>query len=428
MLYLSNGATSEKEWPVMVRVLHTGDWHIGQTLRGYSREYEQARVFDQLIEIVTEREIDLLIVAGDIFDSQNPSGETQRLFYETIERLHRARSTMKTVIVAGNHDAAGRLEAPHPLLERFNVRVVGNVRRRDGRIDVDRHHVPIAYENGEIVLHVLAVSYPTAACLPNVSRLEDDYGSPIVRAVRELYEELYESIRPKLQGLPLIVTGHLHVMGAIESEGAERRILVGGQHAVPSDIFPAEASYVALGHLHKSQHVGRETVRYSGSLIPLSATEQPYRHSVTLLSVDGNGIATEQIPLERPVPFLRLPITGEIRLADLHDHLMQLELANDLESHLWPFVQVRVTREGLLSGYREELDRIAEEFPVRIVEARVQQLAGIAAGILGEAAINFTHLAEREPEEMFKLAFQKKFGSEPSSAHLGVFHRVQAEV
>jgi exonuclease SbcD len=411
----------------MVRVLHTGDWHIGQTLRGYSREYEHGQVFDQLIRIVAEREIDVLLVAGDIFDSQNPSGESQRLFYETIERLHRARPTMATVIVAGNHDAAGRLEAPHPLLARFNVRVVGNVRSFDGRIDTNRHHIALADGNGETFLHVLAVSYPTATCLPNLTRLEDEAGSPVVRAVKKLYDELYESVRPKLQGVPLIVTGHLHVMGAFESEGAERRILVGGQHAVPHDVFPAEASYVALGHLHKAQRVGRDAVRYSGSLIPLSATEQPYKHSVTLLSIDSTGVAMEQIPMERPVPFLRLPANGEIRLADLQDHLARLGIADDLEPHLRPFVQVRLTREGLLSGYREELDRIAEGFPVRIVEARVQPLAGVAAR-LDTAADAFTHLAERDPEEMFKLAFNKKFGNDPTRAHLDVFHRVQAEV
>jgi exonuclease SbcD len=411
----------------MVRVLHTGDWHIGQTLRGYSREYEQARVFDQLIEIVAEREVDVLIVAGDVFDSQNPSGEAQRLFYETIERLHRERPSMKTVIVAGNHDAAGRLEAPHPLLARFNVRVVGNVRRQDGRIDAERHHIVLADEHEDVFLHILAVSYPTATCLPNLTRLEDEAGSPVVRAVKELYDELFESIRPKLQGVPLIVTGHLHVMGAIESEGAERRILVGGQHAVPHDVFPVEASYVALGHLHKAQRVGRDTVRYSGSLIPLSATEQPYKHSVTLLSIDSSGITKEQIPIERPVPFLRLPATGEIRLADLHDYLAQLGLASELDLHLRPFVQVRLAREGLLSGYREELDRIAEEFPVRIVEARVQPLAVDAAQI-DAVADPFTQLADRNPEEMFKLAFLKKFNVEPTVAHLDVFHRVQAEV
>lgn len=166
MLLLSNVGVSGEEFQAMVRVLHTGDWHTGQTLRGYSREYEQARVFDQLVEVTAEREIDVLIVAGDVFDSQNPSGETQRLFYETIERLHRARPSMRTVIVAGNHDAAGRLEAPHPLLARFNVQVVGNVRRRDGKIDVARHHVPIADQHGEVFLHVLAVSYPQPRASP----------------------------------------------------------------------------------------------------------------------------------------------------------------------------------------------------------------------------------------------------------------------
>ncbi len=408
----------------MIRVLHTADWHIGQTLRGYSREYEHARVFDQLIGIVAEREIDALVVAGDIFDSQNPSGEAQRLFYETIERLHRARPAMKTIITAGNHDAAGRLEAPHPLLARFNVRVVGNVRRREGRVEAERHHIVLADAHGGAFLNVLAVSYPTATCLPNLT-LEDDAGSPVVLAVKELYDELYAYVAPKLQGVPLIVTGHLHVLGAIESEGAERRILVGGQHAVPHSIFPAEADYVALGHLHKAQCVGRDVVRYSGSLIPLSATERPYRHSVTLICVESSGVTTEQIPLERPIPFLRLPATGEVQLADLHDHLAQLSLAGDLEPHLRPFVQVCLAREGLLSGYREELDRIAEDFPVRIVEARVRSLAGEIAQTDSTAGA-FVNLAERDPEEMFKLAFEKKFGSEPTREHLDVFHRARA--
>jgi len=410
----------------MVRVLHTADWHIGQTLRGYPREYEHACVFEQLIGIVAEREIDLLIVAGDIFDSQNPSGEAQRLFYETIERLHRTRPAMKTIITAGNHDAAGRLEAPHPLLARFNVRVVGNVRRRDGRVEAERHHIVLTDRHGEALLNVLAVSYPTATCLSNMT-LEDDSGSPVVRAVKELYDELYAFVGSRLQGVPLIVTGHLHVLGAIESEGAERRILVGGQHAVPHSTFPMEASYVALGHLHKAQCVGREVVRYSGSLIPLSATEQPYRHSVTLVSLDGAGVTSEQILLKRPIPFLRLPATGEVQLGDLHDNLAQLGLASDLEPHLRPFVQVCLAREGLLSGYREELDRIAEDFPVRIVEARVRSLAGVIPQT-DSTAEAFVNLAERDPEEMFRLAFQKKFGSEPTRQHLDVFHRARAGV
>lgn len=290
----------------MIRILHTADWHIGQTLRGFSREHEHRKVFDRLEEIVVERDVDALVIAGDVFDSQNPSGEAQQLFYNTLVRLSRARPQMTTVIVAGNHDAAGRLEAPRPLLEAFNIRVVGNVRRRAASTRPSRHLVPIADSSGTVAAHVLAVSYPTAACLPNLMRLDSEAGSSVIAGVRSLYAEFVETLRQEIDGLPFVVMGHLHVAGGVESEGAERRILIGGQHAVPHDVFPAEASYVALGHLHKAQAVGRDNVRYSGSLIPLSATEQPYAHGVTLVSLDGARVISEHIPIDRPVPFLSL--------------------------------------------------------------------------------------------------------------------------
>jgi exonuclease SbcD len=409
----------------VIRILHTADWHIGQTLRGFSREHEHRNVFRRLEEIVVERNVDALIIAGDVFDSQNPSGEAQQLFYDTLVRLSRARPRMTTVIVSGNHDAAGRLEAPRPLLEAFNIRVVGNVRRHDGRIEASRHLVPVVDASGALAAYVLAVSYPTAACLPNLTRLDHEAGSPVVEGVRTLYAELLEALRPQMDGLPFVATGHLHVAGGIESEGAERRILVGGQHAVPHDVFPLEASYVALGHLHKAQAVGRDTVRYSGSLIPLSATEQPYLHGVTLVSLDGVKIVSEHIPIGRPVAFLRLPEAGDMRLADFGDHLTALDLQPDLPISERPFVQVRLAREGLQPGFREEIDRIAESFPVRIVEARVTA----APDTLNELVVAdpWIRLAERDPEDLFKLAFERAFGVAPDAAHLDVFHRARAE-
>jgi exonuclease SbcD len=410
----------------MIRILHTGDWHIGQTLRGFSRDHEHRAVFARLVKIVVEREVDALIVAGDIFDSQNPSGEAQQLLYDTLVRLSRARPAMATVIVAGNHDAAGRLEAPRPLLEAFNIRVVGNIQRRGGRIDVERHLVALRDRGGAVAAHVLAVSYPTASCLPTVTRLDDDAGSPVVRAVRTLYGELIDASRSQFDGLPLIATGHLHVAGGIESEGSERRILVGGQHAVPHDIFPTEASYVALGHLHKAQAVGRDTVRYCGSLIPLSATEQPYQHGVTFVTFDGTTVRSEHIPVGRPVPFLRLPEAGDMRLSELGDHLMALGLSPDLPINERPFVQIRLARDGLSSGFREEIDRVADGFAVRIVDARVAALDNTAQDIsVGGVMVR---LAERDPEDLFKLAFERQFGAAPDAAHLDVFHRARAEV
>lgn len=409
----------------MIRILHTADWHVGQTLRGFSREYEHRKVFERLEEIVVERDVDALIIAGDVFDSQNPSGEAQQLFYNALVRLSRAQPRMTTVIVAGNHDAAGRLEAPRPLLEAFKIRVVGNVRRHDGQVEAARHLVPIADASGTVAAHVLAVSYPTAACLPNLTRLDGESGSPVIAGVRSLYAELLDTLRGQMDSLPFVLTGHLHVAGGMESEGAERRILVGGQHAVPHDVFPAEASYVALGHLHKAQAVGRDTVRYSGSLIPLSATEQPYAHGVTLVSLDGAQVTSEHIPIDRPVPFLRLPEAGDMRLTELGDYLAALGLQPDLPINERPFVQIRLTRDGLPPGFREEIDRIAGNFPVRIVDARVAAIPGA----LNEAVLtdSLIRLAERDPEDLFKLAFEREFGAAPNAAHLDVFHRARAE-
>ena len=253
----------------------------------------------------------------------------------------------------------------------------------------------------------------------------------MVRATADLYNEAMEAARPHLAGLPLLVTGHLHVAGGLESEGAERRILVGGQHAVPPDVFPAEAAYVALGHLHKAQQIGakslnRPPVRYSGSLIPLSAAEQPYRHGVTLLTLEDGGVgAIEHIEIARPVPFLRLPDQGEVRLDEFGDHLTALALATDTPLEQRPFVQVRLTRAGLPTGFRAEVDRIADQFPVRLVDVRLTALAD--TDLAANANVPLVRLAELKPEDLFAKAYERQHGVPPERAHLDVLHQVAAE-
>jgi len=408
-----------------LKIVHTADWHIGQTLRGYSRQSEHRAVFAQLVQFVEDEAVDTLIVAGDVFDTQNPAGESQRLLYDLLGRLRHVRPNLTTVLTAGNHDAAGRLEAPRALFERFGVHVVGNVARIDGRtdrrIDLGRHLIPLFDAYGDVAAQLLAVSYPTAACLPPFGRSEEG-GSPIVRAVAALYAELFEGAFSASAGLPVLATGHLHVAGGLQSEGAERRILIGGEHAVPPDIFPQEAAYVALGHLHREQQVGRPNIRYSGSLFPLSATEQAYRHGVTLLSLDAGQVTSRHIPLDRPVPFLRLPALGALRLDDLADHLAALALDPALPIEARPFIDVRLAREGQHAGFRAEVDRIAEAFPVRIVDARIDMPADLA---LVESAESLVRLAEHDPEDMFRRAFEKRNAVPPTAAHLEVFHRLR---
>jgi DNA repair protein SbcD/Mre11 len=422
-----------------MRILHTGDWHIGQVLAGSERAHEFRAVLAQLAGIVAEREVDALVLAGDVFDTQNPSGEAQRLFYEALVALHQARPDpqrpLQVVVTAGNHDAAGRLEAPRGLLEAIGTRVVGNIRRIDGRIDSSRHLVPL-YAPGrkpgtpaEIAAHVLAVSYPTPGCLPALPA-DDGAGSPIIRATQALYAELMDAAQAQLGSLPLVVTGHLHVAGGLESEGAERRILVGGEHAVPPDIFPAEATYVALGHLHREQRVGLDTVRYCGSLLPLSATELGYKHSVTLVTLDGrNQPAIEKIELARPVPFWRLPDgKAGVMLGELGDHLAALVKAHGLDPglprHLRPYVQVWIDRASAKANYKAEVDAIAEAFPVRLVDPRLTPPLNAAA--LPVAGGPGERLAELVPEDLFRRAFERANAAAPTAAHMAAFHQVAA--
>jgi exonuclease SbcD len=407
----------------MLKIIHTADWHIGQTLRGFSRETEHRAALSELATLAVERAADALIIAGDVFDGQNPSGEAQRLFYDFLVRLNRARPTLTIVVVAGNHDAAGRLAAPGVLLEKFGVHVVGNIERRDGKIDPRRHLIALKDARGERAAHVLAVSYPTAACLPPLSQGEGA-GSPIIRAVASLYDELFESIAPLRAGLPVIATGHLHVAGGVESEGAERRILIGGEHAVPADmLLRGGADYVALGHLHRAQTIGAK-IRYSGSLFPLSSTEQPYRHGVTLATLDGGKVDVEHIPLARPVPFLRLPDKGALTLDALGGQLAGLGLDPNLPLERRPFVDLRLSPEGLAAGFRAEVDRIIDGFPVRLVDARL----AAAADCAGEApdAEPLARLAERDPADMFRRAFEKRNGRPPEREHLDAFHLLRA--
>ncbi len=405
-----------------MRIIHTGDWHIGQTLGGYARDHEHRAVLDQLVHIASERQPDALILAGDVFDSQNASGDAQALYYDTLVRLNRACPAMTIVVTAGNHDAAGRLEAPRALLGAIRVHVVGNIRRRDGRIDAGYHLVPIRTAKGEIAANVLAVSYPTAACLPPLARYDGD----VARATGDLYGELMDAVRPSLRGLPLIVTGHLHVAGGLESEGAERRILVGGQHALAPSALPEEADYIALGHLHKAQMVGRETTRYCGSLIPLSSAEQSYTHGVTQVTLGTGTPAIERIPLLRPVPFLRLPTTGDVHLSDLGDHLKALDLDPSLPIEWQPFLHLQLARsKEVVTGYRTEVDRIAENFAVRLVDVRLTPLPTRVAD--AATADPLARLADLAPEDLFRRAYERVHGAAPERAHLDVFHHLLAE-
>lgn len=405
----------------MIRLLHSADWHLGQTLMGWNRETEHARALDALVEIAADRAVDAVIVAGDVFDGQSPPSSAEQMLYRTVLGLRRRLPEVAIVVVAGNHDPAGRLEAPHAVLSELGVHVIGTVTKRTGGIDLDRHLIPL--KGGEA--HVLALPYLGPAALPPFDRRADDTGSPVVRAVRSFHDDAVAAARGRIGSSPLVVTGHLAIAGATESEGAERRILIGGEHAVPTDLFPADLAYVALGHLHRPQSLGPR-LRYSGSLFPLSATERDYDHGVTVVEIDGNATTTEHVSIPRPVPFLRLPSRGTMALDDLDAALTALTLSPALALDDRPYVQVALRLDGPAPALKADLERIASQHPVRLVGHVVERPAEAQPVRLADEPA--PDLSDRDPADLFALAFAERHGIEPDEAHRDVFTLVREGV
>jgi DNA repair protein SbcD/Mre11 len=404
----------------MLRLIHTADWHIGRTLNGWSRITEHERFLAQLADLVVEHEADALVVAGDVFDTMAPSAQARELFFRAVDRLSTCVPRLTTVIVAGNHDHAGQLEAPQLLLRRHRVHAIGTMAGQGGSRDLERHLIALRDRQGKVQAHVLAVPFLTVSDIPRPAEAQCE-GSPVVAGVRQLYDELIGLARQAIGTAPLVVTGHLTLAGGAETELSERRILIGGEHAVPHDIFPADLAYVALGHLHKPQEVGRATIRYAGSPLPMSATERPYRHGVSLVTIGEAGVGVQHLELARPVPFIRLPQSGALERTGVEGAFADLKLG-DVAVAERPFVHVAVRVDGPATGLRAEIDQIAERFPVRM--AAPPEIVRPALPTPDAATAAPPQLKDMDPLDLFTRAFVECHQAAPEPEHLAAFAEI----
>lgn len=404
-----------------MRALHTADWHIGQTLNGWSREAEHVIFLEALGDLIEAERIDLLIIAGDVFDNTNPSGESQNLFYRSMANFKRRRPGLKVIISGGNHDPALRLEAPGPLYEGFDIHAVGTMGRLDGEIDMDKHLIPVHNEAGDVELYVLAIPFLRAADLTGLTFSQDDRNNSVIEAAQRFHEEIVEAAEVHIGDVPLIMTGHLHCAGGQESEGAERSILIGGSHAVPPDIFPERAEYVALGHLHGHQSLDGGRVRYSGSCFPLSAAEIRYQHGVTVLDISRGEIKHAHHALPRPAPVLRLPEKGLMTLAQMEEVLAGIEVIDDI--NLRPLVYIELEAEDAPAVMMGKAETLLREAPVRTAGIRIHRAQDT---VKERREAPTKSLNETTPETLFLTAFAAKNGFEPEDRHLAAFRDILA--
>jgi exonuclease SbcD len=382
---------------VSLTLLHTSDWHLGAALYGRSRQQEHAAFLDWLLERLDENEVDLLILAGDVFDNTTPSHDAQTLYYDFLVRA--ARTGRSILVTAGNHDSATFLEAPKGLLRHHNIHVIG---ARDEEPEQDL--ITIRDAQGEPLALVCGVPYLRERDLGRMGEGEgfDARQARLLAAIQGHYAELWQAAQRKAgqlgealaTRLPIIATGHLYVAGGGLGEGrpgGERHIGSLGQ--IPASLFPEGLDYLALGHLHRPQRVmGREDWRYSGSPLPMSFAADD-RKSVALARWDGSAMQVESID----IPSFR-------KLARVSGDLEQLRrgLGALVEEGEPCWVEVVYTGNEIHGNLKQAIEEWIGDATLEVLRIDDRRIRGATL----ERQSRSETLADLDPLEVFKRRLQ----------------------
>lgn len=407
-----------------MKLIHTADWHLGQRFHGQSRHNEHRDFLDWLLETLSERQPDALLIAGDIFDVINPSMAAQALLYDFLIKAHERLPQLTIVMIAGNHDSGTRVELPAPLLRRLNTHALGRIFWHDsGEPDVDRLIVPLPDSHGTIRAWCLALPFLRPAEVtggfgdavsPETSQASETEPRPVgdsyVRGMVRVHEALFEAgIQKRASGQALIAMSHAHLHGASVSEHSERPIVIGGEESLSASLFPADVAYVALGHLHKPQRVGSDHIRYSGSPLAMDFSETHYPHQVLEVTLEGehvNEVTSLLIP--RSVAMHRV---GPLPLDDVLDALAGADFSDDTQTDLprdqWPWLDVRVILDAPRVDLRPLIEQALRNKAVRLVSITTRMARPPAPEQMGES------LDALGPAELFVRTWAREYGDAP---------------
>ena len=403
----------------MIRILHTADWHLGQTFFGYDRTQEHEHFLDWLAGVLTKNKIDVLIVAGDVFDVSNPSAASQRMFYRFIHRVTTENPRLQLVVVAGNHDSAARLESPLPLLQEMRTEIKGIVHKQNGKIDYEHLLVELKNAAGEVEALCLAVPFLRQGDYPVV----ETEGNPYAEGVKELYARLLKyALKKRTDGQALVAVGHLLATGSeIAEKDHSERIIIGGLESVSPESFLEQIVYTALGHIHKAQRVsGRENIRYAGSPLPMSFAEKHYHHGVVKVTLDeGWAVEIEKLEYTPLVRLLSIPATEAAAPDEVLDELRGLELPED---EPMPYLEVKVKLSEPEPMLRQQVEEILEGKPVRL--ARIVSFYRQAAEGSVEEEVLTAGLQEMNPLQIVKATFENSYQTEMPEELVNLFQEV----
>ncbi len=288
-----------------MKFLHTADLHIGRTLEGQSRLAEQQQVLLEITEIIKQQGVDLLLIAGDIFDTYNPSAEAEGLFYDFVDQVT-SDNCCGVVIIAGNHDQPERLAAANALAAKHAIYILASP---NTVVPLQGHRTPQVTAAGANWLELTWSQEKRAviAALPYLSEgragqlisqdIADDKKSKLdySQIIRQLYQEAAGAFQKDTVNIAM---GHLFAVGGVTSD-SERVIQVGGSLGVGAEVFPPDAQYIALGHLHRKQQIKNAApCYYSGSPLACGFGETDQTKAVLLVEAEpGQAATVREIPL-----------------------------------------------------------------------------------------------------------------------------------
>jgi exonuclease SbcD len=382
-----------------VRFLHTGDWHVGKTLRGRSRSEEFAAALEQVFGIAREAKVDAVLVAGDVFDSPAPAPEAERLVYDFLARL--LAEGIPAVLIAGNHDHPKKLAALARLLEGLRIHIRPEVKRPEqGGV------VALASRDGRQQARI--------ACLPFVPERRVFDARAVMGDSKDWYESYADSVARLLRALTADLTpatvnlalAHVLIAGARVGTG-ERPLHLGEVYGIDAQQLPAKLQYVGLGHLHRPQEVlAPSRTCYAGSLIELDFGEREQDKRVVVVEADPGG----------PARVESVPLSAGRKLRDVAGSPEELhELAAGVgDAYLRVAVRVVAPLPGLAERMRELFPNALEvkvEHPreVRVHEGRCDGLRRLS------------------PEQLFADYCRKRDGAAPAPELAALFRRLHEE-
>jgi exonuclease SbcD len=333
-----------------LKILHTADWHIGRSLYGRKRYDEFEFFLNWLSNAIEKENVDALLVAGDIFDNAAPSNRAQELYYRFLRQV--ADSPCRhVIIIAGNHDSPSFLNAPKELLKALNVHVVGSASENP-----EDEVILLKDSQGNIELIACAVPYlrDRDVRLVEAGERPEDKERKLLDGIRNHYQAVYAAAEKKRSMLPhpvpLVALGHLFAAGGktVEGDGV-RDLYVGSLAHVGLDTFPSTLDYLALGHLHAPQKVAEsETVRYSGSPLPMGFGEAAQEKQVLLVHFQDLKPQITHLPIPK---FREL---ARIR-GDWVEIEKQIDLLKSQEKNTW--IEIEYQGEEIALDLHDKIER-----------------------------------------------------------------------